>query len=1016
MKKSLFAISIFCGFLLQSTQAQQAGEVMPSINTKNVPVVIESQPPLVKAKVSAQEQAIQLTDLSIQTKIYGNIATTTYDMTFYNPNDRVLEGELEFPLFGNQSVVGYSLDINGHQREGVVTEKQLARQAFEEKVKQGIDPGIIEKTAGNNYKTRIYPLPPKQTRRVTITYEEVLNRQQGRYEYDLALNYSQPIKNFSYEVKILELNKQPVFIEALSGLSFQSEGESGYFAKLSKTQFTPNQNIKISVPVRDDVQQFYEQHNGGLYTLINVPFDKEFLEEIVKVKPKNVAIVWDSSLSAGQAGRDIEKEAGLIEKYLAYLNLNADVYTFDTVFEKKGAYGAEKIRQALVSLPTISGSDFSVLDANVLNGYDEVIIVSDGIGNLGNKHIKGELKSRVIAVNSAAQSNERYLEYLSDGQLLNLSKLSLDKALNALQVEPIVVSEIFYDINAVKEVYHSNLQTGAHGLSLMAKLSQPQTTVRVVLKKGDRTFERSVTLNALNKQNTKGIARLFGTEKIRSLEIDLDKNRNDIVDVAKQFTIVTDYTSLIVLDDVNDYVRYGIVPPPELKDAYDAIVQKQMDDKKAARSQRLAILKLTFDEMKHWYSTQYSSKKIKQKNARNVYSRSEVTMDAPMVEAVVAADYDMTADETVMPSGEVAAARQRAIRDESSRSNSMGNMTASSATSVARPLSTDTIELAQTFNEKEKSVVFQVPTQEVKNIKIELKAWTPNAAYLKEISSAKKADQKKVYFELQKQYADQPAFFMDMADFFALQGDKAFATRIVLSIADLNLEDIELLRALGYKLVELGHYDYAIEVFEKLVDLRGEDQQSYRDLGLIYEKTGHKQKALEKLYYALTGDFTNTHPGVDQTLLMELNHLIALNPDLDTSRVDKGLIQAMPVDLRIVIDWNIDNTDIDLWVTDPHGFKVYYSNPLSPSGGAITRDVTTGFGPENFAQKKAIPGTYIIQVQQYGSSSQKVRVHGAAMVKATVFTNYGNKNEKSEEMMVRLDQNKDVVDIGKFKY
>lgn len=1010
MKKSLFAISIFCGFLLQSTQAQQAGEVMPSINTKNVPVVIESQPPLVKAKVSAQEQAIQLTDLSIQTKIYGNIATTTYDMTFYNPNDRVLEGELEFPLFGNQSVVGYSLDINGHQREGVVTEKQLARQAFEEKVKQGIDPGIIEKTAGNNYKTRIYPLPPKQTRRVTITYEEVLNRQQGRYKYDLALNYSQPIKNFSYEVKILELNKQPVFIEALSGLSFQSEGESGYFAKLSKTQFTPNQNIKISVPVRDDVQQFYEQHNGGLYTLINVPFDKEFLEEIVKVKPKNVAIVWDSSLSAGQAGRDIEKEAGLIEKYLAYLNLNADVYTFDTVFEKKGAYGAEKIRQALVSLPTISGSDFSVLDANVLNGYDEVIIVSDGIGNLGNKHIKGELKSRVIAVNSAAQSNERYLEYLSDGQLLNLSKLSLDKALNALQVEPIVVSEIFYDINAVKEVYHSNLQTGAHGLSLMAKLSQPQTTVRVVLKKGDRTFERSVTLNALNKQNTKGIARLFGTEKIRSLEIDLDKNRNDIVDVAKQFTIVTDYTSLIVLDDVNDYVRYGIVPPPELKEAYDAIVQKQMDDKKAARSQRLAILKLTFDEMKHWYSTQYSAKKLKQKATIAPYTSPALTVAEQASPSIIEAErepdsvqgaiYDTTKDEQLMISNAAvgSAHRDRLLRNEAPRGDVMA--IADSSGNVSSKVTTDT----------EQSVA------EVKKITIELKAWTPNAAYLKEISSAQKADQKKVYFELQKQYSDQPAFYMDMADFFALQGDKAFATRIVLSIADLNLEDIELLRALGYKLVELGHYDYAIEVFEKLVDLRGEDQQSYRDLGLIYEKTGHKQKALEKLYYALTGDFTNTHPGVDQTLLMELNHLIALNPDLDTSRVDKGLIQAMPVDLRIVIDWNIDNTDIDLWVTDPHGFKVYYSNPLSPSGGAITRDVTTGFGPENFAQKKAIPGTYIIQVQQYGSSSQKVRVHGAAMVKATVFTNYGNKNEKSEEMMVRLDQNKDVVDIGKFKY
>ena len=29
----------------------------------------------------------------------------------------------------------------------------------------------------------------------------------------------------------------------------------------------------------------------------------------------------------------------------------------------------------------------------------------------------------------------------------------------------------------------------------------------------------------------------------------------------------------------------------------------------------------------------------------------------------------------------------------------------------------------------------------------------------------------------------------------------------------------------------------------------------------------------------------------------------------------------MPVDLRIVMNWNMNNTDIDLWVTDPNEEK-----------------------------------------------------------------------------------------------
>ena len=43
---------------------------------------------------------------------------------------------------------------NGKMRDGVVVEKEKARQTFEAVERQNIDPGILEKTKGNNYKTR----------------------------------------------------------------------------------------------------------------------------------------------------------------------------------------------------------------------------------------------------------------------------------------------------------------------------------------------------------------------------------------------------------------------------------------------------------------------------------------------------------------------------------------------------------------------------------------------------------------------------------------------------------------------------------------------------------------------------------------------------------------------------------------------------------------------------------------------------------------------------------------------
>ena len=86
------------------------------------------RPPQVTIPKNSVDKPIELSDLAIETVIFGNVAVTTYDMTFHNPNGRVMEGELEFPLREGQRVVGYSLDVNGTQRPGVVTEKELARK------------------------------------------------------------------------------------------------------------------------------------------------------------------------------------------------------------------------------------------------------------------------------------------------------------------------------------------------------------------------------------------------------------------------------------------------------------------------------------------------------------------------------------------------------------------------------------------------------------------------------------------------------------------------------------------------------------------------------------------------------------------------------------------------------------------------------------------------------------------------------------------------------------------------
>jgi len=89
---------------------------------------------------------------------------------FTNPNSRVMAGELEFPIPDGAVVCGYALEVNGEMVPGVVCEKEKARVAFENEIKKGIDPGIVEQVKGNIWKTRIFPLNPKTPRKADVEY------------------------------------------------------------------------------------------------------------------------------------------------------------------------------------------------------------------------------------------------------------------------------------------------------------------------------------------------------------------------------------------------------------------------------------------------------------------------------------------------------------------------------------------------------------------------------------------------------------------------------------------------------------------------------------------------------------------------------------------------------------------------------------------------------------------------------------------------------------------------------
>jgi hypothetical protein len=303
---------------------------------------------------------------------------------------------------------------------------------------------------------------------------------------------------------------------------------------------------------------------------------------------------------------------------------------------------------------------------------------------------------------------------------------------------------------------------------------------------------------------------------------------------------------------------------------------------------------------------------------------------------------------------------------------------------------------------------------------IELAAWNPDTPYLSKLRAAQ--DPYRAYLLERRVHGEAPAFFLDCADFFRQQvKNDRLALRILSNLAELDLESAPLVRILAYRLSHWERFDLAIPLFETVLKLRGEEPQSRRDLALALSRSTQPDyaRAVTLLWEVISRAWDSRFPDVGVIAVHELNDVLARMPqaersalDLSALGVDEAFVQPLQVDLRVVLSWDADNTDIDLWVIDPSGETAIYSHPQTRSGGQMSRDFTGGYGPEVYTIKRALPGTYIVKAHYFGDRVQKLS--GAVTVQVEFLTDFGGPDSKRQAVTRRLEGDEATLEVGRF--
>jgi TonB-dependent SusC/RagA subfamily outer membrane receptor len=1091
---------------------------------------------------------LKLTDLKVSVAIIGNLAVTTYDMQFYNELDRTLEGELVFPLGEGQTVSGFAMDVNGKLRDAVIVEKELARVAFESTVRQRIDPGLLEKTAGNNYKARVYPILPRDYKHIVIKFEQQLKTFNSKQTYELPLGISEKLDTFSVDITVFN-EQQPIVSKSPYKDFFFQKKDDGYVATVSKKAYTPKKPIVIQIPNSLD-QEKVSTYNGYVhYYKVLAPTSR------LKSKPKKITIFWDASYSMRH--RNVANELNVLQGYLEYLqDVKVTFIAFNNTIKTEQLFAIKNgnidlLEQRIKSVQYDGGTKLNLFHDLKIKA-DEVLLFSDGLGNLG--EFSMDNKMPVYAINSLVSANHQQLINIatqSGGSYINLTRFDTVEATRLLKEE----TYQFLGVNhtdAVREIYPKQRMNVYQDFAITGQFTQ-ETTLELLFGYGGNVTEKiPVTIKIA--RGTSEVKRLWAKQKLNYLYSDKEKNKQQIISLAKQYDLITDYTSMLILDRIEDYVRYRIEPPQELMAAYK---QRLQTAESASARQKQAILDKKqyllrdYENVLTWYGVNYKPKKFIQPrkkattighnsaNTGSVFGTITDEAGLPLPGATVVikgtttgitTDFDgnYSIDATngqilvvsyvgfaskeirvsratvnvqleqgealesvtiVAYGGSVNSTRvSSAISTVTSEDvaqvpiNSLDQVLQGSAAGVSistgsgQPGQNSTVTIRgrsslngntaplyivdgvpvdqESFRKlnqediQEMSVLKNAATTAIygnrgasgivvittKNgvtenkeaiaafneeisEKITMKPWNADMPYIEVLQKEASVPLAyKKYLEIREAYANTPTFYLDVADFFHDKKATDIAITVLTNLMEVELHNHELLKAMAYKAEYFQRYDMAVLAYKKVLELRPEEPQSYRDLALAYEQAGKFQESYDLLYKLYDGkllekDTDGRYRGIEQIAFVELTRLVSkYNTALEITEEERSLFKSIPVDVRIVIDWNHNDTDIDLWVFDPKGEKASYANKKTKIGGRMSKDLTRGYGPEEFMLKEAINGEYKVMVNHYSDNVQKIS--GPAILKVTLYTNYGTKKEKKEVAIVRLEDKGGELEVG----
>jgi Ca-activated chloride channel family protein len=572
---------------------------------------------------------LEIKEHAVDVVINNGIAVTKITQVFHNTEKRQVEALYTFPVPKGASVANFSMWINGKEMVGEVLEKERAREIYNSYKRKRRDPGLLEQVDYKRFEMRIFPIGPEADQKVEVTYYQELDidndwfsyvyplatvtrgdmdeRTTGRFAMNLEVKSAVPI------VKLVSPSHAQDMVMARHEESYwqasleMREGSLARDLVISGRLSRPKTGIDLitTKPKGEDGTFLMTLTAGEDLGKALGGMDYVFVVDI------SGSMANDSKLAMSKSSVSAFVEALGEQDRVELMTFNVKP---TTLFDSMTAMDASTRSRAAEFLDAQSARGGTVLRPAIQTAYRyadpdrqlNVVILSDGMTEQKERseliRLIGERprNCRVFCVGVGNEVNRPLLEQLAEdsGGLAAFVSRGDDFARQAQAFRRKLVRPVATDLQVrfegvdVYDLEPKVLPSLYHGvpIRLFGRYRGDGAAARVTIE-GDirgRAFKKSSALAFGADAANPEIERSWASRKVDGLVKQINRGGSkppivdEIVRLGETYSIVTEYTSFLVLENDNEYKRWKIERRNRSRIGRDRAAQKVRADALAA--------------------------------------------------------------------------------------------------------------------------------------------------------------------------------------------------------------------------------------------------------------------------------------------------------------------------------------------------------------------------------------------------------------------------------------------------